>query len=265
MHMGGDFALTWDLALILLLLGVWVPWRGARRLRLLLAAGDLTPRDRLRFYAATVAAQWAIAAVVLWRVRARGYTWSELGLALPRPGLAAACFGALLALFLYAQYSGLRRMAALPPERQGVLGALARKFLPQSRDEFPAYAALCITAGVCEEIIYRGFVFALLARVSQDDGLVPLAGSALLFGLGHAYQGRAGVFTTTMAGILFGAARLLSGSVVPGVIVHAAADGFAGAVAPRWLRAADAAKTAGAEPGTEVAAPQPANDAGPQA
>jgi membrane protease YdiL (CAAX protease family) len=59
-----------------------------------------------------------------------------------------------------------------------------------------------------------------------------------LFGIGHLYQGRRGMTSTFLLGVILASARAWTGSLVPGFAAHFAVDLIAGLVAPRALRAA---------------------------
>ncbi|HEX2729856.1 MAG TPA: CPBP family intramembrane glutamic endopeptidase [Rubrobacteraceae bacterium] len=69
--------------------------------------------------------------------------------------------------------------------------------LPSTREERWVFAALSVTAGICEEILFRGFLLFYL----QDFFLgLPLAAavtvSSIVFGMAHLYQGGKGVLGT---------------------------------------------------------------------
>ncbi len=69
-----------------------------------------------------------------------------------------------------------------------------RALLPQTATEKRWFDAVSVTAGICEEIIYRGFLFAYFAAWLPGAAagvVIVLAG--LVFGLGHLYQGAAGI------------------------------------------------------------------------
>jgi membrane protease YdiL (CAAX protease family) len=166
------FGLPWDLLLIACLLAIFIPWRGVTRVRALLARPQLTPADRLSMYASTIAAQWFLAGVTAWRCVVRGWTLPELGLALDRPArvfvLAAAIAAALSAL----QLLGIRQMARMPAENAGFLQELSRKLMPQSAMEIPVFSALVCTVSLCEEFLYRGFLFELFLRLGGGSFFV---------------------------------------------------------------------------------------------
>jgi len=74
-------------------------------------------------------------------------------------------------------------------KRAGPIQAIAERILPQSRVELLPYLALAITAGLCEEFLYRGFAMAVLVHVGLQAWVAVLL-SSILFGLAHSYQGR---------------------------------------------------------------------------
>jgi membrane protease YdiL (CAAX protease family) len=79
-----------------------------------------------------------------------------------------------------------------------------------------------VTAGVCEEILYRGILMGVLTPVV---GLWPAVGlSSVIFGLGHAYQGFPGIVKTTLVGFVLALLTVFSGSLLAAMILHAVID-----------------------------------------
>lgn len=234
-------AMPWDYVLIFFVLGVVVPWRGAVRVRELLRQPELSTIDRLAVYASTIAFQWLAVGIVVWRTTTHGVSMAQLGVVLPHPARAALASVALLVPLLANQFYGLRRLARMPPEQQGFLGAMARKLMPQNAVETLAFIALCCTVAACEEMLYRGFVFMALQAALEGSVSAAVLGSAIMFSLAHFYQGRRGLFATLVVGLLLGATRAWTGSLVACVVVHLVVDMAAGLAAPRMLRAGAAA------------------------
>ncbi len=228
--------MPWDLALILLVLAVVVPWRGAARIKQLLARPQLATADRLTLYASTIAFQWLAVAVTTWRSFAHGFTPARLGLAFGEPELTTAITLALAVILGANQFFSLRRLARFPAHRQGFLHQLARKLMPQTLVEALAFVALVVTVALCEEFLYRGFAFAALQQATGSELLAALASSAM-FALAHLYQGRRGLATTFIVGLIFAGARILTASLAPSIVAHLLADLLAGLAAPRLLAA----------------------------
>jgi CAAX protease family protein len=226
--------MPWDIGLIFLVLGLLLPWRGRVRMKKLLAMPRVTPMERLALYASTIAFQWLAVAAVGWRAWAHGFTASQLGLTIEtrtRILVGALAGAAAIAAF---QWLNLRRVGRIPVEARGSVQALAERILPQSTVELLAYLALAVTAGLCEEFLYRGFAMAALLRIGLQTWAVVLL-SSVLFGLAHSYQGRGGILMTFLIGLVLGASRMAYGSLIPAIFWHTAVDVVAGTAGPRYL------------------------------
>lgn len=227
--------MPWDFWLIFIALGVLLPWRGRERMKKLLAMPHVSVMERLVLYASTIAFQWLAVAIVGWRVWARGYTAQQLGLVFQNRTtlVIAGIVGAVVIATL--QWLNLRRVSRIPVQSRGPLQAIAERILPQTAVEFPPYFALAVTAGLCEEFLYRGFAMAALAHGGLSAWLVVLV-SSVLFGLAHSYQGRGGIVMTFVVGLVLGASRLAYNSLVPAVFWHSAVDIVAGVAGRHYLR-----------------------------
>ncbi len=186
--------------------------------------------ERLALYAATIAFQWFAVAVVAWRAWAHGFAASQLGLTIHgrTRTLAASIVGAATIAAL--QWLNLRRVGRIPVEARGSLQAIAERILPQSTVELLPYLALAITAGLCEEFLYRGFAMAVLAHLGLQAWAV-----VLLSSVAHSYQGRGGIVMTLLIGLVLGTSRIAYGSLVPAIFWHSAVDVVAGTAGPRYL------------------------------
>jgi uncharacterized protein len=228
----------WDSALILIFLAVAVPWLGHRRIRQLFAMPETTKLDRLSLYASTMAFQWLATGLILWRANAHGVCPAELGLAIPNPLVTIAVAVILSTLIFLNQIFSLRRLVANPAEIKGALPQLALKIFPQDTVERLAFFALVATVAVCEELIYRGFVQAIFLAWSGGLVTISILASAAFFALAHLYQGRRGLVSTAVIGLLFSMIRAWTGSLLAPLIAHFVADLTVGFLAPTRLRTA---------------------------
>jgi uncharacterized protein len=234
----------WDFALILIFFATIVPLLGRRRVRKLIAASATTRKERLGLYGSTILFQWLAAVIILWRSSIHGISHGDLGLVIPNPVLVLGISILLSALVFANQIFSLRHLPALPAESQGILPHLARKVFPQDSTERLTFSALVLTVAICEEVVYRGFaqyVFSIWPVVSVVTGVV---GSAMLFSVAHLYQGRRGLISTFIVGLLFSAIRLWTGSLVAPMVAHFVADLTAGFLAPSRLAAREVDVTA---------------------
>jgi membrane protease YdiL (CAAX protease family) len=89
--------------------------------------------------------------------------------------------------------------------------------LPHRGIELTFWIALSVTAGICEETIFRGYLqrqFMALTKSAPAGILL----SAAIFGAAHAYQGFRMTILIALYGAMFGILAYWRGSVRPGMI-----------------------------------------------
>ncbi len=205
-------------------------WWGMRALHA--ASEEALPALRRRLWARALIMQWTITALIAW------VWWSEhrspvsMSLVLrPTMGLVGVLVGLVTIVSLVLrQRSRIVNEPELQASVRQQLASVAR-LMPHSNAEFAGFAALAVTAGVCEEVMFRGFLTWYLAH------FLPLPAAAALqiaiFGLAHLYQGRAGIVKTGLVGAFFTAIVAVSGSLFPAMLIHALMDLHAGDLARR--------------------------------
>jgi membrane protease YdiL (CAAX protease family) len=98
-------------------------------------------------------------------------------------------------------------------------------FFPATWTERRWWVFVSITAGVCEETMFRGFTLHYLHVFPWTlDLTLALVISSAIFGCNHLYQGAGGVAGAAIAGFVFGLLFLLSGNLLLPIIVHGAVD-----------------------------------------
>jgi len=100
---------------------------------------------------------------------------------------------------------------------------LVRQLLPRTRLEKLAFVAVSLIAGLCVALAFRGYAIPMLAD-ALGGPWPAVAFTSVLFGALHAYQGPLGIARTALLGAAFGASFVLSGSLWPAIVVHAAID-----------------------------------------
>jgi membrane protease YdiL (CAAX protease family) len=224
-------ATPWDFAVILAVLAVIIPWRGAARMRDLLKRDALTTADRLSLYGSTIAFQWIIVAFVAWRAYSRKVNLSELGLVVSDSWKVIGVAAVLTLMLCAIQFASLRRILRMSVGERGPVFGITERIMPHSSEELLVFTALACTAGLSEEFLYRGFVFAVFARMLSNTA-APMAVAAIVssiwFGVAHLYQGRRGIITTFVVGMIFCLARIFTGSLLPPIVAHIGVDFVAG-------------------------------------
>lgn len=221
-----------DLALLVLIAGalpVYDTFVESPRLRAAISAGK--PKARLHGYQVILGGEWLATLVIGVQWVAAHRAWAELGLTTPNSlgfGIGTGAIIGVTALLLMQT----RTVARLTPEKRAAVlsrfqGEGVGFLLPRTPQENRWFVALSVTAGICEEVIYRGFV---VWALHPWLGLWPAAAvSVVLFGLAHSYQGRRGAINATAVGAVLGLLAIVAHSIVPGMILHAIIDIGSGA------------------------------------
>ena len=191
--------------------------------RRLVARRGSDPRALVRVYRILLAVQWGWTGLVLAAVAASPrLDLAAIGFRAPRGGdmVVSMSIGAALALVVSAVL--LRRAArrGRPVPGQAAYSAL----LPRTREERWYAAAASVTAGVCEEILYRGFFIAIAVLFLDLPVEWAATAAMVVFVVAHAYQGAAGLAGVTVLGALFTIVYLGTGSLLLPIVLHALVD-----------------------------------------
>ncbi len=185
---------------------------------------------RPRFYLFALLYPWGatLCVVALWVVRGRAWAALHLG---PSTPLRLAIGLALAAAYLALMWIQRRQLIARPERLARLRKSFgsAEALLPHTRGELKGFTAVSLTAGICEELIYRGFVFWYISVWTGP--IIALALSSILFGFAHVYLGYSHVIKTSIVGLVFALIVLASGSLWPVIIIHAVMDMVAGDLA----------------------------------
>lgn len=231
---------TVAMALLVVYLLVGEPLLGRashRRMVAALATGNTGVR--LRFYLSWTAQAWLLMLVTLaitlglagWLAARLGLRWPDWAyLPAIQHGalggflvgvLIAAVGGALFATLVRRRHAASASRPALGARRNAALASM----LPHTPPERWGWAALSVTAGVTEEVIWRGFgltlLFALLPGVHPA---VPIVLAAAAFGWAHFYQGFTGMLATGALGGILALLLWVSGSLLLPMLLHALLD-----------------------------------------
>ena len=99
--------------------------------------------------------------------------------------------------------------------------------LPRGGVEIGVWILVCLTAGFCEEVVFRGYLQRQL-RAMTGSAALGVALQAIAFGIAHGYQGAQNVVVITVLGALYGLLALWRRSTRPGMIAHAWSDVYGG-------------------------------------
>jgi membrane protease YdiL (CAAX protease family) len=189
-------------------------------------------RSHVVMYGATLIWEWVLFALVYWGLLLRRMPLRQL-LGVRRQGavevwtdIAIAAGFWTASLLVLGAIGFLLRFAHLHPEDiRGIVSQMA----PASAGELTLWIALSVSAGICEELIFRGYLQQQFTALTRRIWL-GIAISAVFFGLAHGYEGTSGMLLITVYGAFFGILAQLRGSLRAGMFAHAWQDSVSGIV-----------------------------------
>ena len=181
-------------------------------------------------YAITIAWEWVLALLAWWGLWIRrtplreilGQRRTEIKEWARDIGIALLFW--IMAMLVLAAIATVLRMFHLIQAQKAII-AIA----PQNIAQLLVWIALCVTAGIVEEFVFRGY---LLQQFSSLRGNVwiGVAASSLLFGAAHGYEGIGGMIAITAYGAMFCVLAIRRQSLRAGMMAHAWHDSITGIV-----------------------------------
>ena len=174
-------------------------------------------------YLSNIIVQWVLVAFVSWPMRKRGITvrkainarwssaravWRDLGIAL-----------LVLAGYYVVGLAGAVVLHGHEAKASRTFSQLA----PHTALEVCVWIAVAISAGFCEEFVFRGYLQEQCRSITGSVAAAVVI-QALIFGAAHGYESWALMLTIFPIGLLFGAIAAWRKSLAPTMIAHSAAD-----------------------------------------
>lgn len=218
--------------LIMLFFAVLVPWMSWKSYPLI--QQELRQRNNTSFrediYKSAGVQQWVIVLILLGIYSYYDRSWQALGFnAVADTPATWFGFGLLAAYAAFSVY--VLQQAPHSPAwhnrvERWIGNAPGIEIGPTNEREMRLFVGVSITAGVCEEIIYRGYLMWYFTSYSNE--WVALGITSVLFGLNHFYQGARGVIRTGAVGAALGYLYILTGSLLIPMLLHAMIDYYSG-------------------------------------
>jgi membrane protease YdiL (CAAX protease family) len=209
-------ASLWHTALVLAVAGLFA-YRGMIRVE---QARGLVNPNRMAMYGRTILFEWLMLGLVLLGVWLHGSSvftvvgdkWRSIKEVLRDFGIGVT--------FMMASVAVLSSAGSL----MGAGGEKASQFiLPQGRVELAVWVMLSISAGICEEAVYRGyFQRQFIALTNSVPAGIILCAAA--FGAAHSYFGRSQAFQISLLGMMSGVLAYWRRSVRPGMLAYTLQD-----------------------------------------
>ena len=179
--------------------------------------------SNLPLYASIAISEWALF-YFAWRgMRAHGVGISEVMGGRWGSWKDVARDVIIAALFFFVATALLRLYVQAVGSHASNVGAI----LPRGMVEKVVWVFLSITAGICEEWVFRGYLQRQFTALSRSV-VVGIFAQAVTFGVTHGYQGLQATLRITVYAALFGILAHWRRSLRPGMIAHAWQDVFSG-------------------------------------
>lgn len=231
--------LHWSDHLLFILIGIVIPMKAVFGAQPQIAKINFNTKMKIQLYWGNNAYLWgitALAAAVWW---GNDRPWYLIGLDWPfliPKGWPLITLLLFVVVYVWDTVSEVSPILSGEEDFEKEDNALG--FLPQTAKEYFHYIFLALTAGICEEFIFRGYFIRYFQTLLGTEHTYTLAIllPALIFGFVHFYQGWEAVVKITAMAIMFGFIFVHTESLWVLIFVHAAVDLIGGAIAWRLLR-----------------------------
>ncbi|MEM1123220.1 MAG: CPBP family intramembrane glutamic endopeptidase [Bacteroidota bacterium] len=224
--------------LLIFLLGIVLPLFAVFQSQPEMKAVTFNTQMKKQVYYGNGIFQWICAFVILvvWWAYDRplpdlGFQWGAWST------VSVALLGLFIFLYLMDVWSELRNAEKIAATKDKWLKEIP--ILPATFEEFKHFLFVALTAGVCEEIIFRGFFVNYFLAINENNALgnwLAVLIPAFLFAFGHMYQGSKAVVKVMLMAVLFGWIYLLTRSLLLLMLIHFLVDVLGGYLAYRILK-----------------------------
>lgn len=186
---------------------------------------NLPPKKYIYLHNALMMITITLVLVTSWNFTKK--PWNLLGFKLPEwSGIAIISTGILLAIYIFdLLFTYINRKKAA--EELDDLSSI----IPTNWNEYRYFVSIAFSAGICEEIIFRGFMISYIMAFLPIMPMVSIAAiliPAISFSISHMYQGWKAVAKIGIIACLFGVIFFETGSLIPVMIIHTAIDLISG-------------------------------------
>jgi membrane protease YdiL (CAAX protease family) len=195
---------------------------------------DNIPGTRIREYQNSIAWIWILSllALIIWINNERDL----INLGLNFSMVWSAWMGiALAAIGLTYMFFVLRTTKSNNEQRSSIYSKLKDSnvslYLPHTKNDFIWFVFVSISAGICEELLFRGFLIWYINEFSSIVFAVIL--SSVLFAFAHAYQGWKGVLQSGAAGLILAIIYVFTDTLWIPIALHIVVDMYSGMLG--WL------------------------------
>jgi len=192
--------------ILFILIGLVIPFMAIIQGKPDMSQIEFSPKQKIALYYSNGLLMWLASILILGAWLFYDRDLASFGFRLPE--MSTIVFSCTL-IFILLYLGDLIYETISPSRKQKTIIKLTENtpFLPSDHRELAHFTFAAFTAGVCEEIIFRGFFINYLLAFSGHTIIGQWSAillPALLFSVVHIYQGHKAVLKILLAGILFG-------------------------------------------------------------
>lgn len=228
----------WADHILAFIFGIAVPFYAAYKRPKDLAGRHFESHQKKQIYLINSLSLFLMALVILivWLIFRRPL--AELGFK-QIINLAAVWWLVVIFILLYVIDTGIAINSKDSLEKKFSASHTKTPFMPTKRHELPLYFLMCFSAGVFEEIIFRGFLVTYclyLFSGFNDPELWAVIIPAIVFSIAHYYQGGKAVFKIFILSVLFGFIFIWSESLLLVMLLHFLVDATGGLLTLKYMK-----------------------------
>ncbi len=219
--------------IVILLMTILFPLSGYHQSKLIKNNLVRGLHNKTDWYKKSALWSWIPVAIILPVIYITGYTLTDLGFRLPSKEhhnvSSLLFFVSLAAAAIYLLYNiyciiSFRFSEKIREHHASKIPSSIKLILPVTKEEKQVWVFLSFTAGVTEEILYRGYLFFIFPLLFPELSFVYIISvSVLLFGTGHLYQGKE-VIKPALAGLFLSLIFYFTGSLPLVIVLHIVQD-----------------------------------------
>jgi len=208
--------------LLLVLVGFWMQ-HGSGSSPVALPSANTATRRIWPLYLCIIALEWGLVATVRGAMNDRGFRLRDLINGASFPDLKNLLRDIVISVPFFFIWQYTARYVSLllgPNQAKSIAGLLPQE---QSAMEAALWIVVSISAGICEEIVFRGYFQHQFAAYTRSMAAAVLL-QGVVFGVGHSYQGLKQVILISVLGILYGWFAAWRKNLRSNMMVHAWTD-----------------------------------------
>lgn len=225
--------------IIMVIMGIILPVFAVTQGKIEMEEMEMDTHSKVDMYFGNGLTMWIITLIISFVWFFSGRPLYEIGFQLPQldGGLWAILTLTFILLYAGDAWSEMRNEAAQKSTKERLQEDVP--FLPNNTLELQHFAILSLTAGFCEEVIFRGYFiqyFLSFTGISPIGQFIAILLPGVIFALSHLYQGWKAVAKIMILAVIFGYIFLETQSIWIVIILHFLVDLIGGYMAMKLMK-----------------------------